>query len=243
MSFINAFQLAEFMQLAANPLVYNQDLHVANCRFNVDRFDDAWFIKENIDLPQRVKCSIPKRRAEYFVGRYLAKRCLAESGVHQFVLSADSNQCPLWPENLLGSISHSNDAAICIVARKNDYAAVGVDTENWVSAAAAENFCKTLMSPTERQRLETTGGGLKHFTHIFSAKESIFKALYPAVGRYFNFYAVELIDMDLSQNLLCFELTENLAAVYSKGVPLRVRFSESATGVTTLCLITAKDIV
>lgn len=230
------------MQLAVNPLVYSPNLHTANCRFNVAKFDDAWFMAEKIDLPEVMKCSNHKRRAEYFIGRYLAKQCLAEMGVQQFVLAADSNRCPQWPENLLGSISHSDDTAICVLARKRDYAAIGVDTENWVNADMAKDMCKMVMSPTEQQLGKTIVGDIRYFTHIFSAKESIFKALYPQVGRYFNFSAAQLIATESSQNLLCFELTENLNTTYTKGMQLQVRFNASESGVTTLCLIEHKTV-
>lgn len=244
MSFSSSFLLTQFMKLTVSPLVYNANLHVANCWFDISRFDDDLFIKENIFLPATVKCSTGKRRAEYFAGRYLAKQCLTEMGIQQFNVFSDSNRCPIWPEHLLGSISHSNDSAVCIVAKKKDYVAVGVDTENWVvQANAAEELGNVVLDQRERWLVNTMSEGLdKYFTHIFSAKESIFKALYPAVGRYFNFSAAKLISMDLPQNSLCFELAENLADAYCEGVQLRVWFNESASGVTTLCLIEHKNI-
>ncbi|HCN03947.1 4'-phosphopantetheinyl transferase superfamily protein (plasmid) [Pantoea sp. JZ29] len=46
---------------------------------------------------------------------------------------------------------------------------------------------------------------------IFSVKESLFKALYPEVGRFFNFDAAKVCRIDTSNKKITLELTQNLS--------------------------------
>lgn len=226
------------MQITSEHSVYNANLLVASCQFDVNQFDDALFSTENIVCPPDVQRSVTKRRAEYFTGRYLATLCLAQAGIRQFVLSSDAYRCPVWPAHLTGSISHCNDAAICLVAKKENYSAVGVDTENWIVSDSIEDLIDVVINQNEKDVVKKITGDIdKYGTHIFSAKESLFKALYPQVKRYFNFSAAELTDIDFSNNILHFELTEDLADLYPQGLRLRVQYAESAGRVTTWCLL------
>ena len=54
-------------------------------------------------------------------------------------------------------------------------------------------------------------------TALFSAKESLFKAAFGVVGRYFDFAAARVCAVDLEQQRLCLRLTETLCAQFAEG--------------------------
>ena len=65
-------------------------------------------------------------------------------------------------------------------------------------------------------RLHSSGEGRisiqNALTLIFSAKESLFKALYPSVGYYFDFKDAEITEVNYTQTFLKFRLLKSLGA-------------------------------
>ncbi|MCO4203860.1 4'-phosphopantetheinyl transferase family protein, partial [Aeromonas taiwanensis] len=69
---------------------------------------------------------------------------------------------------------------------------LGLDLEAWLEEAQARTLWPGIVDEEEWERLAagaaTAGLTLAEgLTLVFSAKESLFKALYPRVGRYFDF--------------------------------------------------------
>ena len=66
-----------------------------------------------------------------------------------------NNRSPVWPENMIGSISHSSYSASAIVGYRNQCLGVGIDIEKIVSQRSLRAigkmvvhhlFCKFLMA-------------------------------------------------------------------------------------------------
>ena len=55
-----------------------------------------------------------------------------------------------------------------------------------------ERFLLRLFTPDEQQYCKGYRDPVPHFAARFAAKEAVYKALFPRVGRYFGFDAVEL---------------------------------------------------
>lgn len=55
------------------------------------------------------------------------------------------------------------------------------------------------------------------FTLFFSLKESFFKAVYPALGFYFDFDAVSIVDVDLNNKNLIFKVNYSLSDKFCEG--------------------------
>ena len=95
----------------------------------------------------------------------------------------------MWQDGWLGSISHSRFGAIAVAARASSCRALGVDTEPLVDAALAEDIESAVAGPGELARL----GALPRewrLTLLFSAKEALFKALYPMTRQFRDFDTV-----------------------------------------------------
>ena len=68
---------------------------------------------------------------------------------------------------------------------------------------------------------------------IFSAKESLFKGLYPEVKRLFLFDAAQLIKFDEDKNKVIFMLTQDLSPMRRKGIELTIYYMFFDRGVIT----------
>ena len=92
----------------------------------------------------------------------------------------DQNGAPLWPQGIVGSITHSTTHAAAAIAQDSRLRGLGIDMEtvSRVSPAIANKILTTPElttlqchpDPTEKQRL---------LALFFSAKESIYKCLHP----------------------------------------------------------------
>ena len=72
------------------------------------------------------------------------------------------------------------------------------------------------------------------FTIIFSAKESLFKCLYPEVKKYFDFKAARMIEVDFSTKTFQLELTETLTPFLRQGKKFEGLFDKNNNMVFTL---------
>ncbi len=215
-----------FIQLQTNTEFFPQvpaTLHTAE--FNITEYHDIFFTDENILFPDNIQRAVTKRKAEYFAGRYLAKQAFAQHGIKAFDLRSDPRRCPLWPNGLVGSISHTKNIAICAIAEQTRINALGIDLEFWIKKQSENLIKSTVINPQEEQLLK--GSGLvfnQALTLIFSAKESLFKALYPQVGCYFDFSAALLTNIDKKQQKVELMLCENLGSVYQANQSFQVHY-------------------
>ena len=110
----------------------------------------------------------------------------------------DADGCPIWPEGLVGSISHTDAFATAAVAPAGVARGLGVDVEPPMSREAADEVARLVASEAETRRVAQAAGlnRLESLTVIFSAKESLFKALYPPSRRHFDFLDCEVIRID-----------------------------------------------
>jgi enterobactin synthetase component D len=72
-------------------------------------------------------------------------------------------------------------------------------------------------------------------TLVFSAKESLFKALYPRVGRYFDFLDARWLTM--TEQTLTFELKSALTPELSAGWHCTLHWQRLPGGVLTTLLL------
>jgi enterobactin synthetase component D len=108
---------------------------------------------------------------EHLAGRIAAACALKAVGVKGVPGTGDQRQ-PLWPAPWSGSISHCDTRALAVVAARP----VGIDIENVLTLALAEELESSIISPAERGVLKASGLPFElALTLAFSAKESGFK--------------------------------------------------------------------
>ncbi len=167
-----------------------------------------------------------KRYAEFAAGRSQARQLIAAlTGIAEPVLIGDYRQ-PLWPETVIGSISHSDKYCAVAVAPVNALTGIGIDVESF--EALDEDVADVVITDKERAatrefdrifeqsgrlplgesqsvgQVQMVDGGLpgshavSEKTHklIFSIKEAVYKCCYPQVRAFIDFKQCE-VSLDL----------------------------------------------
>jgi 4'-phosphopantetheinyl transferase EntD len=132
-----------------------------------------------------VASAVPSRRAEFAAGRACARAALRMLGVTEAAILADEQRAPRWPDGVVGSITHCGGFTAAAVALRRDVALLGIDAE----LRGALDDTELVVSDGERRRAAAVLGADADRV-LFSAKESIFKAWYPATGRWLDFLDV-----------------------------------------------------
>jgi 4'-phosphopantetheinyl transferase EntD len=142
---------------------------------------------EEESLPPRAG---PKKRSELAVGRAAVRRALLDLGEAPFPVLRGEEGDPIWPPEFTGSITHCRAWGAALLIRAGRRFAVGIDLES-LEQAATVDISGVVCT---RAELEWVRKGNYHerLAMIFSAKEAVYKALYPFCRRYVDFKEVEL---------------------------------------------------
>lgn len=200
------------------------------------------FVHAGIDCPQSIARSVAKRQAEFFCGRLVAREALRREGVTTWLspIGIGASHEPLWPSGVAGSLSHSRDIAAVVVAPARRYPALGLDVEFVVGGATRDAVAGMALDRDELGLLSSAGAADsfdERITLAFSAKESLFKAAFPAVGRYFYFDAARVTAFDDAGGRLLLMIAKPVGSGYDVGRVCEVRFSRPNPGaVMTLCV-------
>ena len=140
--------------------------------------------------------AIDKRRHEFALGRTCARRALVRLGLGPVAIPTRPDRAPVWPEGVVGSITHCTGFAAAAVARSTDLRGLGIDAEP-ATPPLEERLVRLICTPAEaedlprRPPLEVVDWPRL----VFSAKEALYKAVAPASGVFLGFQDVEL-DVD-----------------------------------------------
>lgn len=185
------------------------------CEFNLQHFESGLFRQMEIPLPEEITKAVPKRKAEFLAGRYVAKQVAIALGIPEGAsteLKIGPHRAPVWPEGLRGSITHNTSTAICMMSDSESVHSLGIDIEHIVTDDMLDDIASQVCEEQETQLIVSHGIDKNTaVTLIFSAKESIFKALYSRIGEYFDFDLVTLRSLDTPQNNMKFDFNRHFA--------------------------------
>ena len=156
------------------------------------------------------------RKSDSNLGRAATYKALRGLGFSQPpVVPKGERGMPLWPEGVVGSITHCENFSVAAVAKQTDYRCLGIDFQKFRSLKKPLSL--RICTAREREWCSEAGEGAEDLAiSIFSAKESVFKAFFPLVRRYFGFHAVELSPTELP-NTFRVVLLEGLSAEFPPG--------------------------
>lgn len=177
-------------------------------------------------LPSELRGAVPSRQREFTAGRYCAARAISRfqpSDEPRAIGRGPAGE-PLWPDGLTGSITHTQALASAAVARLADARSLGIDTETIIPPARAHAVASVVMRPAEAALGGDALGEATRLTLVFSAKEAIFKCLYPVIRRPFYYADVEIRSADLTDGTFAAEIMTTLSAGFERGMVLRGRF-------------------
>ena len=153
-----------------------------------DRLDIELFPEEELVLGGAVE----KRRREFVTGRACAREALAGLGFPAAPIGSGAKGEPLWPPGVVGSITHCEGYRAAAVARSNSVLMLGIDAER--NAPLGEGVWEDVAHGRERELRDGDSDDGHHLDAVlFSAKEAIFKAIYPLARRWLGFGDAELM--------------------------------------------------
>lgn len=144
---------------------------------------------------EAVEAAVLRRRVEFHAGRDAARRAMQAAGHAHAPIPMAPDRAPIWPDGLVGSITHTNAMCLAVVAPATALAGIGIDLEH--AEALPSDLLEEVTTSSERDWLRTQPTAERGVMArlIFSAKEAAYKAQYPISRRLFGFETFE-VDID-----------------------------------------------
>lgn len=189
-------------------------------------------------------CKITKTRVP--LGRACAAEALFKLGgpVEQALFKVSDDRLPIWPKDWIGSISHSPVGAIAIVGKSSFTPVLGIDM-HWMRDLPADLSAFRLVAKRSEYAFVDRLSPTERHVLIFSAKEALYKALFPVIRDVLDFSAARVsafslgtITLKLRHNWnhifqkianslsvgVCVEITSSLYAVIISREKLKCQF-------------------
>lgn len=215
-----------------HPPVNNAPLVLAQCHFSIDAFQNSEFEQFNIPMPARLQRAVTKRRSEFLAGRLCAQQSLSQLGIEKHVGCTEEHRYPLWPSGCIGAITHSHGIAGALTGLAQHWQGIGLDIEHWIEVDSAQHLAKAILQPHEFDVLSRDPEVFAHqLTLVFSAKETLFKALNPLTGTPFYFHDASVKKLD--EETLTLQLDCKLSGYWHPGMTLDCQYRYFSTHVMT----------
>jgi enterobactin synthetase component D len=158
-------------------------------------------------LPLPLAKASPKRKTDYLAGRHYAVAALRAAACEDAAPPAmREDRLPQWPHGWLGSITHSSGEAIAAVSSAGVTRLLGIDVETLIDPASVDGIAALVALDGELSLFEGCTAS-QALTILFSAKESLYKALYPDTQRFMDFGAARIVTF--GAGFLTLSLTED----------------------------------
>jgi enterobactin synthetase component D len=176
---------------------------------------------QRVPVPDTWSAAAPRRLASFLAGRVAATAALRAAGCAAPVppIGREASGAPRWPAGWIGSIAHTDGECVAACARTTDLALLGVDCERRLDDVVAREVVRQV-APECGEGDAGFGTGLSMATTVslvFSAKEALYKALYPGVGVFFGFEAAECVAIDAEAGRLTLRLRDPLPGGFAAG--------------------------
>jgi 4'-phosphopantetheinyl transferase EntD len=193
---------------------------------------------------QHLGRAVAARRQEFAAGRLCARRILLEFGILDFALKAAEDRQPIWPETVVGSITHTVALCAAVAAKRTLLRAVGIDCE--VVGGVKADLWRSICLPQEILWLHSLPESEQAAaaTLIFSAKEAFYKCQYPLVREWLNFHDANIQVLDWGPSRGAFEIhaTRHIAFADHATLPLRGQYLFHEHFVTAAIALLAGDL-
>jgi 4'-phosphopantetheinyl transferase EntD len=149
-----------------------------------DRLDVELFPQELTSLGDAVE----KRRREFITARACARDALAQLGLPPSPIPTGERGEPLWPEGVVGSITHCAGYRACALARSRELAGLGIDAEP--DAPLPDGVLEQVARAEERVLLAELARARPaiHWDRLlFCAKEAVYKVWFPLARSWLGF--------------------------------------------------------
>ncbi len=140
--------------------------------------------------------AVASRRNEFSTGRWLARQGLQGLGLADSPIGMGRLRNPLWPSNVVGTISHDGDLCAVALLKKPDNPELGIGLDLVAKALRKEQMTPLLpMFLTDARELVALSAietSVDRALLLFSIKESVIKALSYRLTDFIDMRAVEV---------------------------------------------------
>lgn len=150
---------------------------------------------ETLPIPSQdlrlIRNACSKRRSEFIGGRWCAHRALEEIGLAACALPITALGSPLWPMGAIGSITHDGGICLALAALSQQTIGLGIDLFDVERTNQCGELVDLFLTSSEIQYVR------RHwladaYARLFSAKESVVKAISSSVGRLIDLREIEI---------------------------------------------------
>ena len=195
-------------------LLPNTGVNGTMVRYCVEHFEPHMLEECPYVEPHLVFNSVKQRQIEHLAGRYCSNRALQTlfNTERSFLIGKGRHGQPLWPSSVVGSIAHSQDWAVAIVSQHAKW--LGIDCEDIMTMETAQQISTMIAQPNELSLLSKCDLPFNYLLSLlFSAKESIYKAIYPQIEKILDFNVVSINKFDLENNFMKFKFSVELQKI------------------------------
>jgi 4'-phosphopantetheinyl transferase EntD len=146
---------------------------------------DATLFPEEEPLIAR---AVDKRRREFTTTRHCARAAMRKLGMPPVAVMRGERGSPVWPEGIVGSLTHTTGYRAAVLACGEDVLTIGIDAEQHDSLP--DGVLDVVSLPAERARitsLRQTEPEVHWDRLLFCAKEAVYKAWFPLTARWLGF--------------------------------------------------------
>jgi 4'-phosphopantetheinyl transferase EntD len=167
-------------------LLFPTDVSIASCG-SEPPLEKLHVLEETFIAEQRL---FGVRELDFRRGRLCARLALSQLGVDESAVLPAATREPLWPEGLVGSITHCDGLTAAAVAPTTIYCGLGLDAERRGRVSA--EVLDIITTPTERAARPPQVAPGDWLGATFSAKEAVFKACFPLTRQFLDFLDVDV---------------------------------------------------
>ncbi len=132
-----------------------------------------------------------QRMLDFSTGRYCARNAMEALGISPQAVLMDG-RLPIWPEGIVGSISHSRKLCGAVAARLDCYYSVGLDIEE--VSRFSPSLWNSICTDAELAELQQMQPEFRQnrVALLFAMKEAFYKFQFPITTQYLGFKDVTI---------------------------------------------------
>jgi 4'-phosphopantetheinyl transferase EntD len=160
--------------------------------------DCYWFVADQVPTGfslynEELKLTskmVKKRLDDFKASRFCARQVLDRLNIDNFPILIDANRAPIWPTQVIGSISHAEGRCIAVATRSKLTQSIGIDVES--NCPLKAELIDQIMTPFEVNQVDNIDDLNSYAKLIFSIKESVYKCIHPLFKKWVGFKDVSV---------------------------------------------------
>lgn len=176
--------------------------------------------------PKSAASCVETRREQHIGSRLCAARVLLEAGAAVTVIGRTEDGRPAWPQDFVGSLTHTPSFVAAAAAPARQRRSIGLDSER--IAGEEESSAIGQVCCSRRELLSLAAWPFDRrcaLSLLFSAKEALFKCINPVVLTFFDFLDAEVASIDAGRQTICIRLCRPLGMDFAEGHDFEGRYT------------------